>query len=141
MPEYPIPKSNTCDGANVPLSFTWSDVPHGTAELALFVLSLQSVNGEGVFVDWAVTGLDPGSHGIAAGKLPAGAVVLTNSFGKAGYSICPPKGTHGTFLARLVALGHRLAIRPGVDGETLFQEAEAAARAVGVSGAGSYARE
>ncbi|MFI5003993.1 MAG: hypothetical protein ACHQE6_03160 [Solirubrobacterales bacterium] len=140
-PEYPIPRNNTCDGANVPLSFTWSNVPHGTAELALFVLSLQSVNGESVFVDWAVAGLGPGSRGIAAGKLPGGAVVLTNGFGRAGYSICPPKGTNGTFLARLVALPHRLAIRPGLDGKTLFQEAEAAAGAVGVSGAGSYSRQ
>src|SRR6187200_1784088 len=31
----PIPKENTCDGADEPLSIAWSGVPAGTAQLAL----------------------------------------------------------------------------------------------------------
>ncbi|HWX45681.1 MAG TPA: hypothetical protein VNY52_10220 [Solirubrobacteraceae bacterium] len=134
-----IPKNNTCDGANVPLSFTWSAVPHGTAELVLFVINIRPVR-ESAFVDWAVAGLRPSSRGITAGTLPPGALAGVNSLGRVGYSICPPKGTSETYIARLVALAHPLAARSGFDGKTLFMEAERAAKAIGVTGAGSYSR-
>ncbi len=138
-PEFPIPKNNTCDGANVSLPMKWTAVPHGTAELALFLVDLKPSNG-GLFVDWAVTGLSPTSRGIAAGTLPAGAVVGRNGFGSNGYSICPPKGADESYVARLVALPHRLAAQPGFDAQTYYVEANRLAKAVGVSGAGSYSR-
>lgn len=130
---------NTCDGADVWLPFTWSGVPNGAAELALFVVNLRPVN-EAVFVDWAVAGLSPAARGISAGALPAGAIVGRNSFGRLGYSICPPKGRSETYIARLVALSHPLHPRPGFDAKALYLEAERAAKAVGLAGAGGYSR-
>ncbi len=135
----PLPKRNTCGGANVWLPFIWSEVPNGTAELALFIVNLKPVN-EAVFVDWAVAGLSATSKGISAGTLPSGAVVGRNSVGRVGYSICPRKGTSETYIARLVALSHTLHPRPGFDAKALYLEAARAAKAVGLAGAGSYSR-
>jgi phosphatidylethanolamine-binding protein (PEBP) family uncharacterized protein len=135
----PLPTHNTCDGANVWLPFTWSGVPNGTAELALFIVNLKPRN-EAVFVDWAVAGLSPTSSGLPAGTLPSGAVVGRNGFGQVGYSICPPKGTSEIYIARLVALSHPLHPRPAFDAKALYLEAARAAKAVGLAGAGSYSR-
>lgn len=135
----PLAKRNTCDGANVWLPFTWSGVPNGTAELALFIVNLKPVK-EAVFVDWAVAGLSPTSEGIPAGTLPSGAIVGRSGFGRVGYSICPPKGTSKMYIARLVALSRPLHPRPGFDAKALYLEAARAAKAVGLAGAGSYSR-
>ncbi len=137
--ERTIPTKNTCDGANTPVSFEWKEVPHGTAELALFVLNVVPVR-EKAFVDWAVAGIDPRSHGIASGSLPSGAIVGTNGFGKAAYSICPPSGTGETYIARLVALPRSIPVRSGFNGEAFYQEAERITKAVGVTGVGRYSR-
>ncbi len=138
-PSFALPKAYTCDGADTSPAVQWSAVPHGTAELALFIVNLTPINGA-AFFDWAVAGLSPSSHGISAGALPAGAVAGTNSFGKLGYSICPAKGTGESYIARLVALPRPLAAKPGFDAQTFFAEAERAAKVVGVSGAGGYTR-
>jgi phosphatidylethanolamine-binding protein (PEBP) family uncharacterized protein len=135
----PLPRRNTCDGANVWLPFAWSAVPSGTAELALFIVNFKPVN-EAVFVDWAVAGLNPTTEGVPAGTLPSGAIVGRNSFGQVGYSICPPKGTSETYIARLVALPHPLHPRPGFDAKAFYLEAARAARAVGLGAAGGYSR-
>jgi phosphatidylethanolamine-binding protein (PEBP) family uncharacterized protein len=134
-----LPARNTCDGADTWLPFKWSAIPSGTAELALFIVNIKPVK-EALFVDWAVGGLSPSSNGISAGTLPPGAVVGRNSFGQVGYSICPPKGTSEVYVARLVALSHPLDPQSGFDGKTFYLEAERAGTAVGLTGAGRYAR-
>lgn len=140
LPGYRIPKRSTCDGADVSLPLKWSHVPRGTAELAMFVVALQPVNKKLVF-DWAVAGLNPTSGGFSAGTLPPGAVVGRNSFGKVGYSICPPKGSgEEHYVVRVVALPRSLAAKPGFDAEALYQEAERSAKFVGLAG-GVYTPE
>ncbi len=137
-PERVIPARYTCDGANTSLPVQWKGIPRGTAELALFLASLHPVNGS-LFFDWAVAGLSPTSHGIPAGTLPSGVVVARNNFGRASYSLCPAKGSHEIYVMRLVALPHRLAVKPGVDAQVLFRDAERSAKAVGIAG-GDYTR-
>jgi phosphatidylethanolamine-binding protein (PEBP) family uncharacterized protein len=83
-----LPGSFTCDGDDSWPALHWSGVPAGTAELIVYAMSVQPVE-EQLFVDWAVAGLDPSLTGIGAGKLPKGAVVGTNGFGKTDYEICP----------------------------------------------------
>jgi Raf kinase inhibitor-like YbhB/YbcL family protein len=122
-PEHKLPKRFTCDGEDISFPVQWSGVPHGTQELALFVLNLRPVN-KSLFFGWAVAGLSPTSHGISTGTLPAGAVAGRNSFGKVGYSICPPKGTYERYIVRLLALPHRLAAQSGFNPNTLYAEAE-----------------
>jgi phosphatidylethanolamine-binding protein (PEBP) family uncharacterized protein len=133
-----IPARYTCDGANVSLPAQWSNIPHGTAEIVIFLLDLRPIHGK-AFFDWAVAGLSPTSHGFPAGSLPPGAVVGRNSYGDVGYSICPAKGVEEDFAMRVLALPHRLAATPGFEAEAFYNEAEKAPLAVGLTG-GLYTR-
>jgi phosphatidylethanolamine-binding protein (PEBP) family uncharacterized protein len=116
----------TCDGKDSWPALHWGGVPAGTAELALYLMNVQPVEGK-LFVDWAVTGLDPGSSSIEEGKLPKGAVVGTNGFSKRGYSICP-QGRGEIYMFALYALPKRLALSPGFDAR------EARAQILAISG-------
>lgn len=133
LPGNYIPKLYTCDGANRSLPVQWSGIPPGTAELVLFIINFQPVHGS-IFFDWAVAGLKPTSRQITAGKLPAGAVVGRNSFGNAGYTICPPTGTRASYAVKLLALPHPLAAQPGFAAAALYEEASREAKVVGFAG-------
>jgi phosphatidylethanolamine-binding protein (PEBP) family uncharacterized protein len=137
--EHRIPVRYTCDGADVSLPIQWSHIPHGTVELVMFLANLRPIH-QKPFFDWAVAGLSPSSHGVTAGKLPAGAIVGRNSFGRVGYSICPAKGTgEEDFALRLVALSHRSEAKSGFNTEALYQLTERSTLAAGLSG-GIYTR-
>jgi phosphatidylethanolamine-binding protein (PEBP) family uncharacterized protein len=132
-----LPALYTCDGKSTSPALRWQGVPQGTAELALFVMNIQPVGGE-LFFDWAVAGLSPELEEIEAGKLPKGAVVGRNSFGKTGYEICPEGGGE-TYMFALFALPKRLSPTEG------FEPLALRKAAAGVSGnagllALSYAR-
>jgi phosphatidylethanolamine-binding protein (PEBP) family uncharacterized protein len=131
-----LPAEYTCDGKNTSPALRWQGTPQGTAELVLFAMNVQPVN-EKLFFDWAVAGLDPELEEIEAGKLPKGAVVGRNSFGKAGYGICPEGGE--TYMFTLFALPKKLS--PGQDFDPLALR-KAATEASGNVGlvALSYAR-
>ena len=136
--EGPLPSTYTCDGKDSWPAFQWRGVPGGTKELALFVMNLQPVGGK-LFFDWALSGIDPSLEGIEAGVLPRGAVTGKNSFGKTGYSICPPQGSGETYLFVLYALPKRIPVAKG------FEPHELRDRILEVSGnagllAGSYTR-
>ena len=90
-----LPAEYTCDGKGTSPALRWQGVPPGTAELVLFAMNIQPVEGK-LFFDWAVAGLSPELEEIEAGKLPKGAVVGRNSFGKTGYEICPEGGAKRT---------------------------------------------
>jgi phosphatidylethanolamine-binding protein (PEBP) family uncharacterized protein len=108
----------TCRGANVSVPVTWVGVSSKAKEIAILV---RSFLGPGRFaVNWAVAGISPSLDGIAAGRLPPGAVVGLNSFGREGYSLCPAAGAPVpvTWIA-VLALPHRLALDPGFDPATV----------------------
>lgn len=108
-----LPAKFTCDGADTWPTLHWSGTPAGTAELALFVMNVQPVEGR-LFFDWAVTGIEPGRGEIETGKLPKGAVVGRNSFGKSGYSVCPPGGNE-VYMFALYALPEKVTASKGFD--------------------------
>lgn len=110
----------TCDGANSWPALHWSGIPAGSAELAIFAMNVQPVE-EQLFVDWAVAGLDPGLEGIEAGKLPEGAIVGINGFGKRGYEICPP-GAGEIYMFAVYALPTALSPPKGFDARELRKE-------------------
>lgn len=110
----------TCDGQDSWPALHWAGVPTGTAELALFAMNVQPVE-ERLFVDWAVAGLNPGLGEIKAGELPKGAIVGTNGFGKAGYSICP-SGAGEIYMFALYALPQSLLPSKGFDARELRKE-------------------
>jgi phosphatidylethanolamine-binding protein (PEBP) family uncharacterized protein len=103
----------TCDGKDSWPALRWGGVPPGTAELILYAMNVQPVAGQ-LFVDWAVAGLDPDLEEIGAGELPRGAVVGTNGFGKAAYSLCP-SGSGEIYMFALYALPHSLSLSRGFD--------------------------
>jgi phosphatidylethanolamine-binding protein (PEBP) family uncharacterized protein len=107
-----LPAEFTCDGKNTSPALRWQGVPPGTAELALFAMNVQPVGGK-LFFDWAVAGLSPDLEEFEAGKVPRGAVVGRNSFGKNGYEICP-EGAE-TYIFALFALPQKLSPSQGFD--------------------------
>ena len=115
-----LPAANTCDGKDTWPALAWRGVPPDTTELAVFAMSFKPVEGK-LFVDWAVAGLDPSLEGIEAGRLPKGAVVGRNSFGKVGYSICPPEGAE-TYAFAVYALSKSLSPQQGFDARELRKE-------------------
>jgi phosphatidylethanolamine-binding protein (PEBP) family uncharacterized protein len=119
--EYELPSTYTCDGKNNPPTLKWSGVPAGTKELILFVLGLQPV-GETLFFNWAVAGLNPSLTEIPTGRLPTGAILGRNGYGKEAYSICPPQGQGETYVFALYALPQALKPKRGFDPMSLRRE-------------------
>jgi hypothetical protein len=123
---YPkIARTYTCDGANISPALHWSDVPPGTAEIAIILLSA------GFRIDWALAGLNPSTHELTTGKIPHGAVV-GDYRGKHAYAVCPPKGRSINYGLVVFAFPHRLSLKPGFKAATLFEAAEREATAEGV---------
>jgi Raf kinase inhibitor-like YbhB/YbcL family protein len=111
----------TCKGADTSPAISWSGVPANTQELAISLVDLDADN----FVHWVVAGLDPASTGIAAGRVPAGAVQAANGFGDAKYGgPCPPDGEH-KYLLTLYALGARSNLADGVAAATAIDQLQA----------------
>ncbi len=124
-----IPVRYTCDGANVSPPLQWGAIPKDTTELVLFVVNFNGHSASGgPLISWAVAGLQPTLKGLAAGALPAGAIVGRNSLGQSRYSICPPKGHTERYIVSLFALQHPVSASPGFDAsavhETIVHTAE-----------------
>ena len=115
-----LPATYTCDGKGTSPALRWQGVPQGTAELVIFTMNIQPVE-EKLFFDWAVAWLSPDLTEVEAGKLPKGAIVGRNSFGKAGYEICPPSGAE-TYMFAVFALPAKLSPSHGFDPLTLRKE-------------------
>jgi phosphatidylethanolamine-binding protein (PEBP) family uncharacterized protein len=133
-----LPAAYTCDGKDNWPELRWGGVPPGTQELVLFAMSLAPVEGK-LFFDWALAGIDPTLEGLEAGRLPQGAVVGQNSFGRNGYSICPPQGQAETYFFALYAIPEPLSARPGFDPHALRRRVQEVSRNVGLLPV-SYAR-
>jgi phosphatidylethanolamine-binding protein (PEBP) family uncharacterized protein len=132
-----LPAEYTCDGKGTSPALRWQGVPQGTAEQVLFVMNAQPVGGK-LFFDWAVAGLSPELEEIEAGKLPKGAVVGRNSFGKTSYEICPDGGGE-TYMFTLFALPEKLSPSQGFEPLDLRKAVAGASGNVGLL-ALSYAR-
>jgi Raf kinase inhibitor-like YbhB/YbcL family protein len=99
-----MPDRFTLDGGNVCPPLRWSGVPDGTYELVLMCED-EDVDGE-PFLHWLVTGIDPGSTGVAEGATPAGGQGWPNGFGKVGWGgpHPPPGDEPHRYFFRLYAL-------------------------------------
>lgn len=131
----PIPARYTCDGAGTSPPLRWRAIPHGTAELALFVLNLNSAPGGKPLIYWAVAGLHPTLKGISAGKLPRGAIVGRNSLGQSRYTICPSKsGGLQHYIVALFAVQHSVSATPGFSANALYKTVSSTAEYKGLAG-------
>jgi phosphatidylethanolamine-binding protein (PEBP) family uncharacterized protein len=133
----PLPVQYTCDGKSTSPALHWQGVPEGTAELVLFAMNIQPVEGK-LFFNWAVAGIDPALEEIKAGQLPKGAVVGRNSFGKVDYELCP-EGSAETYMFALFAISKKLSPSRGFDPFALRKEVTDTSGNVGLL-AVSYAR-
>lgn len=114
-----LPALYTCDGKNIPPPLEWGAVPADTRELALFLVGytpVPSTREYSVAVDWAVSGLNPALHRLAAGQLPRGAHVGIASDGKRRYSVCPKKGTDVHYQFEIYGLPASVKIPPSFAG-------------------------
>jgi phosphatidylethanolamine-binding protein (PEBP) family uncharacterized protein len=89
-----LPARYTCDGKDISPPLEWGKVPAANKELAVFILGLTptSAGRYAVSIEWAVAGLNPALHRLAAGQLPTSANVGLTTAGRTRYSICPPPG-------------------------------------------------
>ncbi|HEV3228597.1 MAG TPA: YbhB/YbcL family Raf kinase inhibitor-like protein [Solirubrobacteraceae bacterium] len=86
-----IPARFTCTGADVSPPLVWSSTPRGTREVVVTMVDLDAP--QPPFVHWALAGLSPRVHLLAAGASAPGSVPGANGFGGVGYrGPCPPPG-------------------------------------------------
>ena len=91
-----IPKSLTCDGANISPGVSWSPPPARTQSFALIASDQDSPI---TFIHWIIFNLSPETAQIAEGvrqpQLPKSAQLGMTDFDTTGYGgPCPPTGTH-----------------------------------------------
>ena len=91
-----LPALYTCDGKDISPPLEWGPVPSGTKELVIFLINTtpSKTTAAGAFTaEWAIAGVNPELHKLAAGEVPPGARIGRGSNGKeARYSVCPAKG-------------------------------------------------
>ena len=106
----PVRYSRMSDNISPPLE--WSDVPEGTAELA--VLCEDPDAPSGTFLHWLVTGIPATSRNLPASVTPPGATTWTNDFGEPAYGgPQPPVGDDAhRYFFRLYALPSPLDLSP-----------------------------
>jgi phosphatidylethanolamine-binding protein (PEBP) family uncharacterized protein len=146
----PIPALYTCDGKDITPPLEWGSIPAGTGELALFALGFTPNPAKaGTYtatVQWAVAGISPSLHKLAAGKLPPGAHIGLDTDGKAGYSICPKKGSEEHYQFELYAVSSAVAISAKFHGLSVVaalanQKSDATPASLGHGGfSGTYKR-
>ena len=108
-----IPAEYTCAGKGISPPLSWQKVPAKAAELFMFVIDDNSSNSSGG-IRWVLGNIDPSSTGVAAGQTPQGAIVGTNTAGKAAYTaICPAKGKSDTIEFVMYALSKKIPLSPG----------------------------
>ena len=101
----------TCDAEDGSPALSWTDVPEGTASLALIVDDPDAPDPEApkmTWVHWVLCNLPPDTTGLDEGvissALPPGTLEGMTDFGKTGWGgPCPPIGRHRYFF-KLFAL-------------------------------------
>lgn len=84
-----------------------------------------------LYVDWALTHINPKIHSVSQGQTPPGSTAGQNSAGATTYTLCPPKGQTEHYVAALWALPHPLPAKPGYDPIALRGKAQTDAEYLG----------
>ncbi len=118
-----IPALYTCDSDDISPPLSWSDIPEGTASIALICDDPDAPRG---WVHWVICNIPSSSTGLEKGMktdslLPGGSFQGINDFRKTGYDgPCPPGGTHRYYF-RLYALDTILEKTPGITKNQLLE--------------------
>ena len=100
----PVPKTFTCDGANVSPPLAWSGAAPSTKSFALVVEDPDAPSG--TFTHWVLFDVPASTTSLAQGASTAGVGAAgKNDFGNAGWGgPCPPSGKLHHYLFHLLAL-------------------------------------
>jgi Raf kinase inhibitor-like YbhB/YbcL family protein len=113
----PIPTKFTCDDADVSPPLGWTDIPTGTASLALICDDPDAP--VGTWVHWVLYDLPPDTTGLeeavpASERIDGLATQGKNDFKRVGYGgPCPPSGKPHRYFFKLYALDSKLGLKPG----------------------------
>jgi hypothetical protein len=106
-----IPARFTCDGPDVSPPLAWTDVPDGTAALALTVVDPDARG----FVHWVLLNIPGELRELPEGKGDELGTPGRNGFGRSGWGgPCPPSGQH-RYAFTLYALSAPLAATATLD--------------------------
>lgn len=114
-----IPRRHSKEGENVSPPLSWSGVPDGTAELLLLCEDPDAPSG--TFLHWLVTGIDPTSDGVEAGRAPRGGTPMTNGYGERGWGgpLPPPGDKAHRYFFRLYALPEPVSVEDGAGADAV----------------------
>ncbi len=119
-----LPARFTCDGRDISPPLEWGAVPPSVGRLALFLIGFTpdaATGGYSISVEWAVAGLNPALHRLAAGQLPAGAYLGVATDGKRQrYSVCPKKGTSVHYQFELYGIPASIVVSPQFAGASIL---------------------
>jgi hypothetical protein len=142
-----LPARYTCDGKDISPPLEWGAVPSGVSQLAVFILGLTpnpSTGRYAISVEWALAGIDPALHRLAAGELPRGAHVGLAGDGERRYSICPARGKSKRYQFALYSVPAAITVPPRFTGLALLHAiadpASATATVVGGAFIATYKR-
>ncbi|MDD4867282.1 MAG: YbhB/YbcL family Raf kinase inhibitor-like protein [Mycobacterium sp.] len=109
----PIPDRYSRDGGNISPPLEWGAVPDGARELVLICEDPDAP--AGTFIHWVLTGIDPGSTGVAENGVPQRAKPGRNGFGELGWGgPRPPVGDEPhRYFFRLYAADRPLGLGEG----------------------------
>jgi phosphatidylethanolamine-binding protein (PEBP) family uncharacterized protein len=118
-----MPALYTCDGKDVSPPLEWGSLPSGTGEVVLYALGIKPVPKQGnlITVEWALAGVNPDLHRLAAGQVPRGASLGLTFHHKRAYSLCPPKGTTARYQFMLFAVPRGIKISPEFEGQQILE--------------------
>ncbi|MFD7256087.1 YbhB/YbcL family Raf kinase inhibitor-like protein [Streptomyces sp. NPDC059874] len=134
-----IPQRHSGEGDDVSPPLTWSEAPEGTEELVLVCEDPDAPSG--TFLHWLVTGIDPGSSGVAEGGVPPGSQEWPNGFGRMGWAGPMPPPGHGRhrYFFRLYAVSEPLQLPGRPDSDALHRALKGRELAAGTL-VGTYER-
>jgi Raf kinase inhibitor-like YbhB/YbcL family protein len=108
-----IPTVYTCFGDDISPALALTNVPTGTAEVAIVV---RDVDADG-FIHWVISNIPAQGGGVTQGSIPEGAIEATNGFGTVGWrGPCPPSGTHH-YMIQAYALTAPSGLTQGMPGD------------------------
>jgi phosphatidylethanolamine-binding protein (PEBP) family uncharacterized protein len=128
-----LTSANTCKGKNSSPAISWSKVPPGTEEIAVFAVNVKPVKGT-LYFDWALAGINPKVTHLKAGEVPGDAVLGKTGSGAMGWSLCPRGPKPENYIFSVYALSKSLSPKEGFNPLQMRIKATPLQKKVGLEG-------
>jgi len=107
----------TCHGEEITPQLSWKGLPGVLEDAKEIVVLAHTFTRHGITTNWAIANISPSVDYIEATELPKGAILGKNSYGKVGYTMCPPKGA--LISIGIDALPRKVPLKQGFDPKEL----------------------